>query len=77
MDCVYAKDYLATLDWADTSRVGIIGGSYGGYMVMAALAFQPDAFDVGVNIFGVTNWIRTLRSIPSWWEAQKQLCMKS
>jgi len=71
MDCVYAKDYLATLDWADTSRVGIIGGSYGGYMVMAALAFQPDAFDVGVNIFGVTNWIRTLRSIPSWWEAQK------
>ncbi|MGM0581336.1 MAG: alpha/beta fold hydrolase [Bacteroidota bacterium] len=71
LDCVYAKDYLATLDWADTSRVGIIGGSYGGYMVMAALAFQPDAFDVGVNIFGVTNWIRTLRSIPSWWEAQK------
>ncbi|WP_375578696.1 alpha/beta fold hydrolase [Marivirga tractuosa] len=71
MDCVYAKDYLATLDWADTSRVGIIGGSYGGYMVMAALAFQPDAFDVGVNIFGVTNWIRTLKSIPSWWEAQK------
>jgi dipeptidyl aminopeptidase/acylaminoacyl peptidase len=71
MDCVYAKDYLATLDWADTSRVGIIGGSYGGYMVMAALAFQPNAFDVGVNIFGVTNWIRTLRSIPSWWEAQK------
>jgi len=71
MDCVYAKDYLATLEWADTSRVGIIGGSYGGYMVMAALAFQPNALDVGVNIFGVTNWIRTLRSIPSWWEAQK------
>ena len=71
MDCVYAKDYLATLDWADTSRVGIIGGSYGGYMVMAALAFEPDAFDVGVNIFGVTNWLRTLRSIPSWWEAQR------
>lgn len=72
MDCVYAKDYLATLDWADTSRVGIIGGSYGGYMVMAALAFQPEAFDVGVNIFGVTNWLRTLKSIPSWWEAQRK-----
>ncbi|WKK81631.2 S9 family peptidase [Marivirga arenosa] len=71
MDCIYAKDYLATLDWADTSRVGIIGGSYGGYMVMAALAFQPEAFDVGVNIFGVTNWLRTLKSIPSWWEAQR------
>lgn len=38
---------------------------------MAALAFQPEAFDVGVNIFGVTNWLRTLKSIPSWWEAQR------
>lgn len=72
MDCIKAKDYLATLDWADTSKVGIIGGSYGGYMVMAALAFEPDAFDVGVNIFGVTNWLRTLKSIPSWWEAQRK-----
>ncbi len=72
MDCIYAKNYLATVDWADTSRVGIIGGSYGGYMVMAALAFEPEAFDVGVNIFGVTNWLRTLKSIPSWWEAQRK-----
>lgn len=70
-DCVLAKEYLTTLDWADTSRVGIIGGSYGGYMVMAALAFEPDAFDVGVNIFGVTNWLRTLKSIPPWWESQR------
>lgn len=70
-DCVLAKDYLTTLDWADTSRIGIIGGSYGGYMVMAALAFEPEAFDVGVNIFGVTNWLRTLKSIPAWWESQR------
>lgn len=72
MDCVKAKDYLATLGWVDSNKIGIIGGSYGGYMVMAALAFQPDAFAVGVNIFGVTNWLRTLRSIPSWWEAQRK-----
>jgi dipeptidyl aminopeptidase/acylaminoacyl peptidase len=70
-DCVLSKEYLSTLDWADTSRVGIIGGSYGGYMVMAALAFEPEAFDVGVNIFGVTNWLRTLKSIPAWWESQR------
>ena len=38
-------------------------------MVMAALAFRPDVFDVGVNIFGVTNWVRTLKSIPPWWES--------
>ena len=36
-------------------------------MVMAALAFTPEEFDVGVNIFGVTNWLRTLKSIPPWW----------
>ena len=49
--------------------MGIIGGSYGGYIVAAALAFEPKAFDVGVNIFGVTNWVRTLESIPPWWGA--------
>jgi dipeptidyl aminopeptidase/acylaminoacyl peptidase len=44
-----------------------MGGSYGGYMVLAALAFEPDAFEVGVDVFGVANWIRTLESIPPWW----------
>ena len=72
MDCVYAKNYLEQLGFVDMDRVGIIGGSYGGYMVMAALAFQPEEFAVGANIFGVTNWIRTLRSIPPWWEGQKK-----
>ena len=70
-DCVEAKKYLASLPYVDGSRVAIMGGSYGGYMVAAALAFQPDVFDVGVDIFGVTNWVRTLQSIPSWWEAQR------
>ena len=72
MDCVKAKDYLAGLEYVDTSKIGILGGSYGGYMVMAALAFQPEEFAVGVNLFGVTNWLRTLRSIPSWWESQRK-----
>lgn len=71
MDCVKAKDYLATLDYIDHDRIGILGGSYGGYMTMAALAFQPEEFAVGVDIFGVTNWLRTLKSIPPWWESFK------
>ncbi len=66
-DCVEARTYLESLDWVDGSRIGIIGGSYGGYMVGAALAFEPEVFDVGVNIFGVMNWVRTLSSIPPWW----------
>lgn len=66
-DVVHGKKYLASLDWVDGSRIGIIGGSYGGYMVGAALAFRPHEFDVGINIFGVMNWVRTLKSIPAWW----------
>lgn len=71
-DIVYARKYLETLDWVDGDKIGVMGGSYGGYMVAAALAFEPDVFDVGVNIFGVTNWERTLTSIPPWWEAFKE-----
>jgi dipeptidyl aminopeptidase/acylaminoacyl peptidase len=71
-DIVYGRQYLESLDWVDASRIGVIGGSYGGYMVAAALAFEPDAFDVGIDIFGVTNWVRTLESIPPWWEAFKE-----
>lgn len=69
MDCVKAKDFLAGLGYIDMEKVGIMGGSYGGYMTMAALTYQPDEFAVGVNLFGVTNWLRTLKSIPPYWEA--------
>ena len=71
-DIVYGRTYLESLDWVDNEKIGIWGGSYGGYMVMAALAFRPDAFEVGVNVFGVTNWERTLLSIPDWWEAARE-----
>jgi dipeptidyl aminopeptidase/acylaminoacyl peptidase len=71
-DCVDAKAYLESLPYVDRERIGIIGGSYGGYMVLAALAFQPKEFKVGVDLFGVANWIRTLESMPAWWEAQRK-----
>ncbi|TPV96070.1 MAG: alpha/beta fold hydrolase [Myxococcales bacterium FL481] len=68
-DCVAAKRYLQTLDWVDKDKIGIMGASYGGYMTLAALAFRPQEFVVGVDVFGVANWIRTLESIPPWWDA--------
>jgi dipeptidyl aminopeptidase/acylaminoacyl peptidase len=71
-DCVAAKEYLAGLEYIDGEKIGIIGGSYGGYMVMAALTFEPEVFEAGVNIFGVTNWLRTLRSIPPYWESFRE-----
>jgi dipeptidyl aminopeptidase/acylaminoacyl peptidase len=71
-DIVYGRKYLESLDWVDAGNIGVIGGSYGGYMVAAALAFEPEVFDIGINIFGVTNWVRTLQNMPPWWEAQKK-----
>jgi dipeptidyl aminopeptidase/acylaminoacyl peptidase len=68
-DCVEGKKYLGSLPYVDPARIGIIGGSYGGYMVLAALAFQPQEFQAGVDIFGVANWVRTLESIPPYWES--------
>ncbi len=68
-DCIEAKTYLASLAYIDHERVGIIGGSYGGYMVLAAMAYRPEAFKVGVDIFGVSNWVRTLESVPPYWES--------
>ena len=75
-DCVAAKKYLQSLPYVDPARIGIIGGSYGGYMVLAALAFQPEEFAVGVDVFGVSNWLRTLESMPKWWEAQRAALYK-
>ncbi|HYO83235.1 MAG TPA: prolyl oligopeptidase family serine peptidase [Bryobacteraceae bacterium] len=71
-DCIEAKKYLQTLDYVDPERIGIMGGSYGGYMTLAALAFHPQEFRAGVDIFGVSNWVRTLKGIPPWWEASRK-----
>ncbi|MFZ2986705.1 prolyl oligopeptidase family serine peptidase, partial [Ideonella sp.] len=71
-DCVEAKTWLAATGVIDPERIGIIGGSYGGYMTLAAMAFRPEAFKVGVDIFGVSNWLRTLESIPPYWESFRQ-----
>lgn len=71
-DCVEAKKYLQGLDYVDPERIGIMGGSYGGYMTLAALAFQPEEFKVGVDLFGVSNWLRTLESIPPYWESFRE-----
>jgi len=71
-DVVEAKKYLQSTGWVDEQKIGVMGGSYGGYMVLAALAFKPEEFAVGVDIFGVSNWVRTLKSIPPYWESARK-----
>lgn len=61
-------DYVAFRDWlvaeghADESRIAIVGGSYGGYVVLAALAFHPDKFTCGVDLFGIANFVSFLNN---------------
>jgi len=68
-DCIWGKKWLQEQDYIDGNAIGIYGGSYGGCMVLAALAFHPEEFKVGVDLFGVANWPRTLKSIPPYWES--------
>ncbi len=70
-DVVESKKMLVATGKVDPERIGIIGGSYGGYMTLAALTYRPQAFAVGIDIFGVANWLRTLENIPPYWEAER------
>ncbi len=71
-DCVSSKRMLIETGYVNPDRIGIMGGSYGGYMALAALAFRPEEFEVGVDIFGISNWHRTVQNIPVWWEVFRE-----
>lgn len=71
-DVVWSKRWLAGLGWVDTARTVIMGGSYGGYLTLAGMTFRPTEFAAGVDLFGISNWMRTLTSIPPWWESFRQ-----
>ncbi len=71
-DVIASKRMLIETGYVDSTKIGIMGGSYGGFMVLAALTLQPDEFKVGVDLFGVANWARTLESIPPYWEAFRE-----
>ena len=72
-DVVAAKKMLADTGLVDPDRIAIQGQSYGGYMTLAGLAFRPDAFAAGIDLYGVANWPRLLKNTPSWWEDLRRL----
>ncbi len=59
--------YLVREGIADPRRIGIMGGSYGGYATLAGLTFTPDLYAAGVDIVGPSNIITLLDSIPPYW----------
>ena len=57
---------------ADAARVGIFGGSYGGYATLAGVAFTPDVYRAAVAYVAPSNLITLLDAIPPYWEADRR-----
>jgi dipeptidyl aminopeptidase/acylaminoacyl peptidase len=68
-DIKASVDYAVSAGVADPKRVGIVGGSYGGYMVMAGLTEFPDMFAAGANLFGVVNFETFFKNTQPWMAA--------
>ncbi len=55
-DELAAKDFLVATGYVDAKRVGITGGSYGGFMTLMAIGRAPDAFAAAVQLYGIIDW---------------------
>jgi dienelactone hydrolase len=75
-DVTWGAKYLVAQGIADPKRIGIMGGSYGGYATLAGVAFTPDVYAGAVSIVGPSNLITLLDSIPPYWEQIRELFYK-
>lgn len=66
-DQVDAVRWVIDQGIADPDRVGVMGGSFGGYSTLAGLTFTPELFACGVDLFGPVNLITLLETIPPYW----------
>jgi len=58
---------------ADPERIGIYGGSFGGYATLAGVAFTPDLYACGVDYVGVSNLFTLIKTIPPYWEPMREM----
>jgi len=72
-DLTWGVKYLISQGIANPAKIGIMGGSYGGYATLAGVAFTPDVYACGVSIVGPSNLITLLNSIPPYWEAGRKI----
>jgi dipeptidyl aminopeptidase/acylaminoacyl peptidase len=68
-DITWGVKHLVAEGIADPKRIGIMGGSYGGYATLAGVAFTPELYSAAVAIVAPSNLITLLNSIPPYWEA--------
>jgi dipeptidyl aminopeptidase/acylaminoacyl peptidase len=66
-DLIDAVEHVVAKGWADRDRIGIYGGSYGGYAALAGATFTPDVFRCAVDIVGPVNLKTLIESIPPYW----------
>jgi len=72
-DITWGVKYLFSQGIADPARIGILGGSYGGYATLAGVAFTPDLYRAAVDIVGPSNLMTLLGSLPPYWEAGRKI----
>jgi dipeptidyl aminopeptidase/acylaminoacyl peptidase len=70
-DITDGVQWLISQGIADPKRVGIYGGSYGGYATLAGVTFTPDLYAAAVDYVGVANLLTFMNTIPPYWEAQR------
>jgi dipeptidyl aminopeptidase/acylaminoacyl peptidase len=71
-DITWGVKYLIDQGIVDKDKVGIFGGSYGGYATLAGLAFTPDVYACGVSAVGPSNLVTLINSIPPYWESMRK-----
>ena len=65
-DLKAGADWLAAHELIDADRIVVKGGSYGGFMVLAALTEYPDRWAAGVDVVGIANFVTFLENTGSW-----------
>lgn len=72
-DLAAAVEWLKTSGGADPRRIAVMGGSYGGYMTMAAITLYPDLWAAAVNTVGIVNWETFLKNTSGYRRRQREV----
>ncbi len=72
-DITDGAEWLIAQGIADRKRIAIYGGSYGGYAVLAGLAFTPDLYACGIDYVGVSNLFTFMQTIPPYWRPMLEM----
>ncbi len=72
-DLAYSVEWLKANGGADPKRIAVMGGSYGGYMTMAAITLYPDTFAAAVNTVGIVNWETFLKNTSGYRRRQREV----